>query len=184
MNTLKTLLIIFALGFFTQLSAQEFALNTSKLYWTGKAAFSSYKLSGTLETSNGYAIVKNDTLTSLKIEVNMKKLEHENEDLKSHLRGPDFFEVNHYETANFELLNAVPLNSKSITLIGNLTIKDITKKEEIKVQVNKDTLTLEFEISLDRTDYGVSYNSPSIFKKLKENAIEDTFELKGTLQFK
>lgn len=36
---------------------------------------------------------------------------------------------------------------------------------------------------MDRTQYGVNHNSPSIFKRLKEDAIADEFVLKGELIF-
>ena len=44
-------------------------------------------------------------------------------------------------------------------------------------------ISITFNHKMDRTTYGVNYNSPSIFKSLKENVIADDFTLKASLTF-
>lgn len=156
----------------------------STISWTGKAAFNAYALTGSLEAKSGEILIENDSIKKLEVIIDMKSLDHSNKDLKKHLRNKDFFEVKKYQTATFKLLNAVKLVKGKIILVGNMTIKNITKKEEIEVEINKnENITLQFTTNLDRTKYGVNFNSPSFFKKMKENAIADEFVLKSELTF-
>ena len=166
--------------------SQNFSLDNknSTISWTGKAAFNAYALTGNLKTKTGDALVDNNTIQKLKVVINMKSLHHKNTDLKYHLKGTDFFEVKTYKTATFTLTKPAIIKGNKVTLIGLMTIKNITKKEEIKATVSlKKKLQINFSSVLDRTKYGVQFNSPSIFKKMKENAIADEFVLKSTLVF-
>jgi len=176
-----------ALLFFQSNSAQKFDLKDKKqqVEWTGKAAFKAYSLTGTLNVEKGAIEIIDNTITKLEIAINMKSLDHENGDLKSHLRGTDFFNVNRYKKATFKLSKPVILEKESTILTGMMIIKEKRHKENIKVTIlqSDDNLTLSFDHTMDRTTYGVKYNSPSFFKSLKQNAIADEFTLKGNLRF-
>ena len=169
---------------FASIQAQELQLITasSTFEWTGKAAFSAYSLTGTLTATNGILSVSNDSIITLKVTIDMKSLDHENGDLKKHLRSKDFFEVNTFTKAQFKLTQPAIISNNTVSLIGEMTIKDVTHPETIIASFNGQKLT--FSHTMNRTIYGVKFNSPSIFKKLKENAIADQFELKGSLYFK
>ncbi|NER18186.1 YceI family protein [Spongiivirga citrea] len=168
--------------------AQTFDLKNKKqqLEWTGKAAFKAYSLTGTLNVEKGTIKITDNTITKLEIVVNMKSLDHDNGDLKSHLRGADFFNVNRYKKAAFRLSKPVSLDKESSVLAGMMTIKEKTHGENIEVIISRseNTITLSFDHTMDRTTYGIKYNSPSFFKSLKQNAIADEFSLKGKLEFK
>lgn len=185
---MKKLKIFTAFLVFISLSVtaqrQNLDSKNSKISWTGKAAFNAYTLTGSIKAKSGSILIINDSIKELEVIINMKSLHHSNKDLKNHLRNKDFFEVKKYQTATFKLVNAVKLNDGEIILIGNMTIKNITKKEKIKVAINtSNKITIEFKTNLDRTKYGVKFNSPSFFKKMKENAIADEFMLKTKLVF-
>jgi hypothetical protein len=47
--------------------------------------------------------------------------------------------------------------------------------------VNVDTATTTFNV--DRTKYGIKYNSKSFFESIGDKAIYDEFELKVSLKF-
>ncbi|RNC84156.1 MAG: YceI family protein [Winogradskyella sp.] len=183
MKTLKqitTLIIVLCIanGF-----SQSKTINTKKssINWTGKAAFNAYSLTGTLNVKNGSITIDNDSITSLNIIIDMKSLDHENGDLKKHLRSKDFFEVNTYKEASYSISEPVQINNGKAIITGKMKIKDIEKDETFIVALNNDYSELTFNISMDRTLYGVKFNSPSFFKKMKENAIADEFKLKGSL---
>ncbi len=165
-------------------SAQNKSINTenSSLSWTGKAAFNSYSLNGTLKIKNGIINIENDSIKILTITIDMENLNHENDDLKKHLRGKDFFEVKTYKTATFSLNKPVSINNGEATLRGEMRIKDITKMETFTIKLNTDYSNLSFDISIDRTAYGIKFNSPSFFEEMKENAIADEFKLKGNFK--
>lgn len=164
-------------------TAQELKLNLEKsiLNWTGKAAFNSYSLTGKLKPKKGVIKIEGNTITNLKVIIDMKSLYHENKDLKKHLRGQDFFEVKSFTEASFEISEPTKITNNKANLIGEMTIKDIIKKEVIEIIIIENKISFEYKIN--RTKYGVKFNSPSFFKKMKENAIADEFVLKGELFF-
>ncbi len=178
-------LSLFFLSFSTQ--AQNFRLNSqaSTLNWTGKAAFNTYALSGTLKAKFGKLRIEKDTIVELTLVIDMMSLDHENNDLKSHLRSKDFFNVKKFKEAQFLLSNNPLIKSEEAQIKGRLTIKDKSKQETILIAIVKigNKMKFSFKTTLDRLDYGVTYNSPSLFKKLKQNAIADEFVLEGELIF-
>jgi len=183
MRTPKLFFIIIFILIGLKNNAQELKLNKEKsvLNWTGKAASSSYSLTGTLKPRIGVLKIEGNTITSLKVIIDMKSLYHENEDLKKHLRGEDFFEVKSFTEASFEILVPVKTENTKANITGEMTIKDITKKEVIDIAIIENKIS--FECKINRTQYGVKFNSPSFFKKMKENAIADEFIIKGELFF-
>lgn len=183
MKTFNIIILFLFIVNIKNINAQELELkvNESKIEWIGKAAFNSYSLTGLLSPIEGRIKVKNNTIFELSIVVDMKSLNHENSDLKKHLRSKDFFEVKKYTKAYFKINQPVLLDEHTVILVGEMTIKGITKTETIIATLKNKILT--FEHSIDRTLYGVKFNSPSFFKKLKENAIADNFILKGSLVF-
>jgi len=159
MKILKHLLLSIVMLFMSITAlAQEFQLNTkqSHLNWTGKAAFNSYSLSGSLNVKEGSAKVNKDSILSLKVVIDMKSLNHDNSDLKKHLRSEDFFEVKTYKTATFEITEPVIIENNKAVLVGNMTIKNITKKETIEVVI-KDK-TMRFNHRLDRTKLSLRFS--------------------------
>jgi len=125
--------------------------------------------------------IEDGRVLELRIIIDMKSLDHENNDLKSHLRNEDFFEVNTFTTATFELLKPIIITNNTAILVGNMTIKNITKEEIIKAKISNKSLS--FSHIMNRTIYGIKFNSPSFFKKINENAIADEFILEGRLIF-
>jgi len=138
-------------------------------------------LTGSLKKKEGIMKIEDGRVLELRIIIDMKSLDHENNDLKSHLRNEDFFEVNTFTTATFELLKPIIITNNTAILVGNMTIKNITKEEIIKAKISNKSLS--FSHIMNRTIYGIKFNSPSFFKKIKENAIADEFILEGRLIF-
>ncbi len=171
------MITLIALFFTSSCISQNTSLDTkrSTLEWTGKSAFNAYSLTGTLDYKFCEIAIENDSIKYFKIVVDMKSLDHKNGQLKKHLRGKDFFEVNTYKEAIFIISEATDIKDGFATLKGNMTIKDSTNEETFIVEINEDYTEITFDIVLDRTLYGVDFNSP------KEKAIADEFQLKGKL---
>lgn len=164
----------------------SYKLNTSTLLeWQGKAAFSSYSPAGTLKVDKAAITVKNDSILAMVVSVDMTSLSQENKQLEKHLRDADFFDVTVFGQASFTLTKAVEISSNSVVLEGLMTIRGKTQPELISAQITEKNqqYVISFDHTFDRTMYGINYNSPSIFKRIKENAIEDNFTLKGSLRF-
>jgi polyisoprenoid-binding protein YceI len=154
-----------------------------KITWIGKAAVGGYAPEGSLQILNASATVENDKITSLRIVIDMKTLEQENKQLRDHLRQEDFFHVERFPVATFILTKPISIESEQTELIGEMTIRGKTNTEEIPstIAYSKGAILIDFSHTMDRTKYGVNYNSPSIFKRIKENAIADEFILKGNI---
>ncbi|WP_299183067.1 YceI family protein [uncultured Aquimarina sp.] len=188
MRTLKIISIVFFLLLGLQsINSQSFELDTKKstFFWTGKAAFNSYSLKGTIDAKKGAMIISDTVISAMNITIDMKSLDHENNDLKNHLKNEDFFEVKKYSKAIFSLEKTTKIENHKAILQGKLTIKGKTNLERIPVNIeyNDSGITITFNHTIDRTKYGVNHNSPSIFKRMKENAIADEFTLEGKLKF-
>lgn len=91
-------------------------------------------------------------------------------DLDSHLKNEDFFEVETYPTAKFEITSVVPFDiekDKSViegatdVISGNLTIKDKTLNVTFpaKVSIEGNTIAVESKFTINRQDWGLTYGT-------------------------
>lgn len=107
--------------------------------------------------------------------------------LIGHLSTGDFFEVDKYDTATFEITGVEAVTGKegvTHNITGNLTMKDITKSITIPATVKMDesgisAITPQFTI--DRTEWGVAYGSATAAGALKDKAISDDIALQINL---
>ncbi len=105
--------------------------------------------------------------------------------LEAHLKGTvegkegDFFNVNEFPTAKFEMTGI-----ENNIVKGNLTIKNKTNAVEFPATVTMegDKLMLKSEtFELDRTKWDVNYGSKSIFPNLGDKFISDTMKITVSL---
>lgn len=186
---MKNILIIcFAIYCLPQiLNAQNwtFQPTQSQLTWSGKAAFSTYTLGGTIQLKAATITTENEIIQTGTIVFDMKTIDSEIKDLTKHLKSKDFFEVKKYKTATFELIEMTTNDAGGQIAKGQLTIKEITKPIEFLLQqaFDQNQLILKGKTIVNRTDFGITFNSPSFFEKLKDQAIADDFELDFILIF-
>ena len=159
--------------------------NSQTISWGGKAAVGGYAPESTLQIKDIQATLDGNTLLNLKVTIDMKSLDQENKQLKKHLKEKDFFHVKKYPEAIYELSQPFVVGVDT-HFIGNMTIKDKTQTEKIAAQASLENgvITLILNHRMNRIDYGITYNSPSVFEKIKENAIADEIQLKGTIVIK
>jgi polyisoprenoid-binding protein YceI len=89
-------------------------------------------------------------------------------DRDNHLRTGDFLEVEKYPTLTFRSTGIKDTAGDTFTVVGDLTIKDVTKQVELKVEfggVGKspygyEAIGFSATTEIDREDYGVSFNAP------------------------
>jgi polyisoprenoid-binding protein YceI len=82
-----------------------------------------------------------------------------------HLRGPDFFDAEHYPEARFESKRIVPLGGASFRVIGDLTIKDVTREVELEATIEgfekdpwgNDRVGMSVRGTIDRTEFGLTW---------------------------
>lgn len=153
--------------------------------WTGSAAFSTYELTGTIPVKSGELSVKDGWIEACFIEFDVKGIQHDDKQLVNHLKSSDFFDVKAYPLAQFELTAPCEIKDGQAKATGMLSIKDHKKVEQFEVGIafSGEQVTCTFSSTINRTEYGVNHNSPSLFDVLKDDAIADEFTLQSTLTF-
>ena len=102
--------------------------------------------------------------------------------LIGHLKSNDFFGVANHPTASFNITKVVSRGTPgNYKVIGDLTIKDITKQIKFNADLTDNSGTAE--ITIDRTDFNVRYGSGSFFDNLGDKTIYDEFELVVNLAY-
>ena len=163
-------------------------LVASTIVWTG------YKVTG---EHTGYVKLKNGTLDysggQLKggefvIDMSsIKCTDLESEyagKLEGHLKSDEFFGTTAYPTAKYVITKAIPTDSKgNYKIVGNLTIKDVTKEVKFNANVNEsgNTVKATGNMKIDRSEYNVKYGSGSFFDGLGDKTIYDEFDLAVSL---
>jgi len=99
--------------------------------------------------------------------------------LEDHLRSDDFFSVERYPEAIFEITGSEVKNGGSINITGNVTIKGITRPLEFVTDLTSSEESIIFtgHIDIDRTLFDVRYGSTKFFDNIADRAINDIFSL-------
>lgn len=180
-------------------SASNYTIDTDRsiIRWQGYKPTGQHH--GTVNFQSGNLSVQNNMIESGKATFDMTSItvkdENMSEDnrtkLQRHLKGEiegqedDFFNINQYPTANFEITNVSNIENDeggAVMVSGNLTIKDVTKEISFKTNVNlmeNDELRAETDwFKVDRTRWNINFKSKSIFDDLKNDFINDEIGLK------
>ncbi|UBM60485.1 YceI family protein [Marinilongibacter aquaticus] len=134
---------------------------------------------GTVGVSEGTLSVKDGVIDGGKFVVDLSTIaptdtvydeEHTKEKLVGHLSSPDFFHVEQFPNATFEITGGTP---SSVT--GNLTIRDKTHEatvENVSVSEENGAKVITGELTFNRKDFDVSFDVP-----VKDMVISDDVEL-------
>ena len=122
------------------------------------------KLSGNATVTDGNI----ETLTiAVEIDTDSLYTDDPSGKLTGHLKNPDFFGVKDHPKATFKTTK-VEKTDKGYTITGDLTMIGKTKAVSFPATVaaNGDTLTLNAEFTIDRTDWGMNYGKGKIDDKV------------------
>ncbi len=100
--------------------------------------------------------------------------------LEGHLKSDDFFGVETFPTADFEI-TTVDVTDKGTTISGNLTIKGKTHPVSFEARMSETGAAAIIQV--DRTLYDVRYGSGKFFDNLGDKTIKDIFDLEVSLVF-
>lgn len=187
-QTILVALVIAAVSFaFTNIEdgTVEVKVETSSVTWKGYKVTGSHK--GKIALKEGELTFKEGKLVGGEFVIDMSTIENTDmegeykEKLEGHLKSEDFFGVEKYPTALLTFKNVKSTGKNSYEVVGDLTIKDITKPItfELSVYGNKATAN----VKIDRTKFDVRYGSTSFFDDLQDKAIYDEFDLITDLEF-
>ena len=150
----------------------------SSLTWTGHAEVGTYAPSGSLSIREGHILLEKGSLLGAEVAIDMNSMTQSNPDLLHHLKSSDFFDVEHYPTAVIKvdrITNGI--------VFGSITIKGKSApfQSPVKVAESDGHFVISGKVTLDRTQYGIIYNSTSFFSSLGNTAIRNTFEVEFSL---
>ncbi|MBU0561454.1 MAG: YceI family protein [Bacteroidetes bacterium] len=124
---------------------------------------------GTFSEFEGSVSTKDDSFENAKIEfvVDINSIDTDNSDRDNHLKSDDFFGAAKYPKMTFKSKSFKKVDGKKYKLVGDLTIKDVTKEVVLDVKFNgivKDpwgNTKAGFKLSgsLNRFDYGLKWSA-------------------------
>ena len=99
--------------------------------------------------------------------VDVASIQVKDENLEAHLQTPDFFDAERHPQLTFESRD-VRRSGNDVTISGELTIKGEKRPVEITGTISepitdpygKERFGLRLQTSVDRTQFGVSWNNP------------------------
>ncbi len=161
-------------------------VDESTIEWQGFKPTGSHK--GTINIETGTFTTNDGKIQSGSFVIDMSSIKEseDNARLEGHLKSADFFDVENFPIAGFEI-TGLEVKADNIILSGNLTLKDTTNNVTFPVTVvlEDDTLTLSSEVfTIDRSKWNVRYGSKSFFDNLKDKFINDDIELKIVIKAK
>lgn len=103
-------------------------------------------------------------------------------DLEAHLKSADFFATEKFPLAYFTVTGSSPYAS---WVQGNLTIKGVSHPVVVPFtyRVQNDTLYVQGHLNIDRTEWGINYQSEGLFSAAKDGIIKNSVELNLLLRF-
>lgn len=170
----------------SQAASTKYMVNTDEsiIEWTGYKPTG--KHNGTINLESGVFSINDSKLESGTFIITMNSLKDADgsERLEGHLKSADFFEVETYPSAAFDVTGYEMVDGKAM-LSGNLTLKGVKNNITIPVATSQDgdmfTLTSEI-FTIDRSKWNVKYGSKSFFSDLGDKFINDDIELKVTVK--
>jgi len=139
---------------------------------------------GTVKVKSGSIEFANGTIKSGTIIIDMTTITDEDltgeskGKLEGHLKSDEFFGTSSNPEAKFVVKSATQKNKHQFEIIGDLTIKGITKEAKanvIAVPNGVNGLNISGGFSIDRIAYGIKYGSGQFFKDLGDKMIDDNF---------
>ena len=166
---------------------KEVIISDSKVEWVGHKVLG--KHTGEIRIKEGKLDFDGDQLLGGSFVIDMSTisctdLEGETAGkLIGHLSSPDFFDVANFPEATFDITKVISRGKAGdYKLIGDLTIKGITKSISFNTIVTDSSATAETKI--DRSEFNIRYGSGSFFDNLGDNTIYDEFDIAVSLALK
>ncbi|MBK6762139.1 MAG: YceI family protein [Micrococcales bacterium] len=110
----------------------------------------------------------NPTASSATVTIQMASVQSGTVDRDAHLKSADFFDVETYPAMSFASTGVKQTDGDEFVLLGDLTIKDVTRPVEIEVELDgivtdpfgNTRAGFEGEAEISRRDFGLTWNVP------------------------
>jgi polyisoprenoid-binding protein YceI len=156
---------------------------------------------GTVNISGGNLRLKDKAITGGKFTFDMTSIKvidienpQYNAKLTYHLKSADFFGVQAFPGATFEITGIQPINAAGFdrskekgnlipthAITGNLTIKGISKSITFNAKIDQSDSSITAESNqffIDRTEWNVQYKSKKLYAQLKDDFVNDEIGIK------
>ncbi len=109
----------------------------------------------------------NPSSLAVAVTIDVASIDTENKKRDEHLRSADFFDVENHPTMTFKSSTAKAGDDGSISLVGTLTIKGVSKEVTLAVESMSEVMTdpwgntkvgTSATLKLDRKDFGLTWN--------------------------
>jgi polyisoprenoid-binding protein YceI len=128
-----------------------------------------------------------DESVTLRGAAKVASVDVKDENLAAHLQSPDFFDAERHPALRFAA-DDIAADGETVTVQGEITIKGVTKPVSLTGSVTaplvdayrNDRIGLVLSTSVDRTEFGVSWNTPL---PTGEPALSNAVTIVADLQF-
>lgn len=177
-------LAVLTLAFTSAVETGGVDTNTSVITWKGYKVLGSH--TGTIKINTGDLQMQDGQLVGGSFTIDMKTIsctdlegEYKGK-LEGHLKSADFFGVEEYPTASFNITNVVSRGTPgAYKITGDLKIKETTKSVRFNVNIGEEDgqQIATGDVQIDRSDFDIRYGSGSFFDNLGDKTIYDEFDL-------
>ncbi|MFP4471979.1 MAG: YceI family protein [Bacteroidales bacterium] len=166
------------------------SVDDSRVKWTGRNLGNNHN--GSIRLKEGEISIDDGKITGGRFVIDMHSIScvdisdaSMNKVLIDHLKSADFFEVDNFPEAEFQISNVEQINEghpgkPNYRITGNLTMKDITNEITFDVVAGWNTeskLFVQGMMEIDRTRWNVMYGSGTFFEKLGMHLVNDLITL-------
>jgi polyisoprenoid-binding protein YceI len=125
------------------------------------------KVRGRFSDVRGRITIGEEPETShVEVEIGAASLSTGNDDRDSHLKGQDFFDVEHYPTITFTSTAVRPLRGNTWELVGDLTVRGTTRPVSLQVDfdgggispMGDERIGFSAATDVNREDFGLTWN--------------------------
>jgi polyisoprenoid-binding protein YceI len=110
---------------------------------------------------------ENPANSSLSLTIQAASIDTRNADRDAHLRSNDFFDMEQYPEITFQSTAVVPVDDEQYRVIGDLTIKGVTRPVTFDVELAGSAVDpygnlrigLEGSTTVNRKDFGITWNA-------------------------
>ena len=103
----------------------------------------------------------------INVEIDVNSVDTRNADRDGHLKTGDFFEVEKFPKITFTSTEVTAKDDETLSVTGDLTIKDVTKSVTIDFEFNGEAVDpfgntrvgFEGQTTINRRDFGLNFNA-------------------------
>lgn len=169
----------------------QIKIDTKKsiIKWAGSNLFKFNKHNGTVNFKEGIIIKNNGGIVGGNFVIDMSSIINTdgkyNEMLVSHLKNEDFFDVEKYPVSELKFLKFKRTSAIDAIVEAELAIKDFANSINFKAKldITKGKWVLISKFFIDRTRWGIKYESKGFFGGVKDDIISDAIEFEVIIEW-